>query len=70
MIDYNSQERGDLGVKLVNLYGTVVKSLSFRDLPIGTNGMSLDTSDVVEGIYHVQVQEGRKVTTTRIIVRR
>jgi hypothetical protein len=66
-IDYNLSNASSASVKIVNLMGSVVKSVN---LSTGSNKTSIDVSDLTQGVYFYSVLvDGNVYKTRKLIVK-
>jgi Secretion system C-terminal sorting domain len=59
-IDYNATQSGELKIIMMDMSGRIVKQ-RLSKVELGINKLSIDTQDVVPGLYTLQLLEGKKL---------
>lgn len=64
----NSQESGSFDLQIYNLLGQMVKAEKL-DLQTGNQQKSINLSDLTEGTYFLQLSNGEKLTSRKVVKR-
>jgi hypothetical protein len=67
-IRLNSKPAANVTVTISDITGKVVKQINFIS-KVGTNGMFIETSNLHNGIYFVQVESNNVKSTNKIVVK-
>jgi hypothetical protein len=68
-VDYNAESSAMAELKIVDLSGRIVKEYNFGILGAGKQTLQLDISALTKGVYIVQLGNGEKYLSNKLIVR-
>lgn len=64
----NLSESSDVKVEVWNSLGQRVVDMDAGELPAGSQSLSLNLTSLSEGIYHVRIYEGTKVSNVKVVL--
>ena len=68
IIDINLHKNIIIYGQLVNVNGTIVKSLNYDKLKIGKNRLTEDLSHLNPGIFIIQLSDGRNTINKKLMI--
>ena len=69
-VEYFAEQSEAFSIKLYDISGKFVKSVYQNNVAQGTNTFTLDASNLANGIYFMNISNGRSSSTTKICVSR
>lgn len=67
-LQYEIQDKEEVSVSLINLYGQVLQETKPNALPNTQNEAIISVADLAKGVYFVRLQVGERIETRRLVV--
>ncbi len=67
-IDISSDDASSVNIKIIDITGKVIMDLGSKELQIGLNTVSINTSGLASGMYNLEVSSTEGSNVKRIIV--